>query len=259
MTEPHPKPQPRFVALMRHSVRQGTRSVDDPLNSVAGESGAHAAAQVLIGDVLQQLPSDLQRRPFMVVSSPFVRCTDTAMHVARSMRDAGYDVQHFRIANCMAEESSNILRYFKHRSDAPATVTELLPMAAVLDRTVQRNRLAAELGPSYARNSDGFRDHALATADTNRHGFCARLLQCVRWCMELYPHHNLLFVGHLHLVASCLRSWSEDGSHFDLGFAAFAAWVDGASSRWVWRGIPHKGAKGRVVQLDSLPPVQQVR
>jgi hypothetical protein len=94
---------------------------------------------------------------------------------------------------------------------------------------------------------------------------CKRMLDCVKWCMAKYPGHNLLCVGHLHLVASQLRTWGDDSrtardwySTTRVGFAAFASWVDRGpttTQRWYWQGIPHDNARGKRVRRSSLAPV----
>ncbi|WIA10897.1 hypothetical protein OEZ85_011063 [Tetradesmus obliquus] len=235
----------RLVVLLRHSVRQGSSSFDDPLDAVAGKQGAEVAADALLWGVLLQAPMPVRGRPFMIITSPLERCIDTSLGVLHKLLAAGFKVEGMRIANCLAEESYNMLKLAGRQPDA--LVTDLLPMHQVLRRTAERNTLLGSLGLDYVHDGAGdYKVHSLELPNTDRHGACPRMLGCVDWCKAKYPDHNLLFVGHLHLVASQLMRWKRDV--WDrLGFATFVAWQEGEGRRWHWPGIP-KSPNARGIQ-----------
>lgn len=187
---------PRLVVLMRHSVRMGSTSFDDPLNSVAGAQGAETAADALLwGVLLQQQAAVAKRKPFMVITSPLERCIDTSLHVLHKLQDAGFDVRGYRIANCLAEETYNLLRHVA-TNRPQKTIADLLPMHEVLRRTADRNLITGNLGLDYVHNPNAagqpnYRIHDLLPLhDTNHQGVCQRMLNCVDWCMAKYPDYN---------------------------------------------------------------------
>lgn len=233
-------------------MRQGSFNFDDPLDDVAGRSGARAAAAALTWGVLLKTPPAVRKQPFIIISSPLTRCVDTAVYVAAALRAAGFAVEgNLRIANCLAEETSNLLRYFSHQSIFPRSIVDLLPMHEVLKR--------GPPGVEYMKDdtSQDFRVHTLDLPNTNQRGLCKRMLDCVDWCKATYPDHNLVIVGHLHLVMSQLLQWQVANPRGRVGFAAFTACLMGRDGldqhRWFWPGIPTtQVARGRRVQVAKL-------
>lgn len=254
---------PRLVTVVRHSVRLGLNTFDDPLDTVAGADGALKAAKVFVREVLDKQPPSICNRPFVVVSSPLDRCIATSLALVHGLQAEGCEVSGFLLANGLAEESYNLLRYRNARH--ATTITDLLPMQQVLKRTHARSSLARSLGLRYLRNAaGGHHDHDLHLRNTDATGASPRMLACVQWAASRFPGHNVVAVGHRHLVASKLKAWGMRRMAKRTNFVTFAAWTErlrsGVQRRWFWPGIggDEQNVRGQKASLEALPRVERL-
>ncbi|KAF6250477.1 hypothetical protein COO60DRAFT_1646866 [Scenedesmus sp. NREL 46B-D3] len=113
----------RIVAVFRHSVRQGSRHVDDPLLIKRAKRVAIQSANRFVDHVVG---AGRPTRPFMIVTSPFQRCIHTAIYIAEQLEARGLDVAAINVATCLGEETDNVLRYFDARNP-PKMMTDVMP------------------------------------------------------------------------------------------------------------------------------------
>lgn len=260
---PYTTDDDRLVIMIRHSVRQGVPHFDDPLSKRKGKVGVSMAAEALLWSVIMQQSQSVRQKPYVVITSPLQRCIDTGTQLSHRLKQAGFNVSTLRIANCLAEETANIL----HRApdwarQEQAEIEFLLPPQQVLMRAANSARGLGLAWQYMQTNQGNRRSHLLSVANTNSKGRCQRMLDCVDWCKQQFPGHNVVCVGHLHLIASYLYDMGIRGHK--PGFASFIARLESTHNRtthYYWSGIPRSlgAASKNTIKHSLLQPVVVMR